>query len=289
MNIQQNIKDYTTLTKPKVNLLLVITALSAIFLASNNLPSIQVLVAVVVGGTLASGGAGAINHSIDKDIDNTMKRTSKRPVAGDRISRTNALIFGIILNLLSFLILFLLTNILAAFMAISGTLFYILIYSLWLKKKTIHNIVIGGAAGCFPPLVGWAAVTGNLSLSAWYLFAIIFFWTPPHFWALAMLMKDDYSNAKIPMLPSVVGIDATFKPMMLHTITLVLLTLTMALINEKLGLIYLISCSIIGIYYIYITFKISKEYTKEENLKVYKFSLIYMMLFSFIVIADSLI
>ena len=289
MNIQQNIKDYTTLTKPKVNLLLVITALSAIFLASNNLPSIQVLVAVVVGGTLASGGAGAINHSIDKDIDNTMKRTSKRPVAGDRISRTNALIFGIILNLLSFLILFLLTNILAAFMAISGTLFYILIYSLWLKKKTIHNIVIGGAAGCFPPLVGWAAVTGNLSLSAWYLFAIIFFWTPPHFWALAMLMKDDYSNAKIPMLPSVVGIDATFKPMILHTITLVLLTLTMALINEKLGLIYLISCSIIGVYYIYITFKISKEYTKEENLKVYKFSLIYMMLFSFIVIADSLI
>ena len=289
MNIQQNIKDYTTLTKPKVNLLLVITALSAIFLASNNLPSIQVLVAVVVGGTLASGGAGAINHSIDKDIDNTMKRTSKRPVAGDRISRTNALIFGIILNLLSFLILFLLTNILAAFMAISGTLFYILIYSLWLKKKTIHNIVIGGAAGCFPPLVGWAAVTGNLSLSAWYLFAINFFWTPPHFWALAMLMKDDYSNAKIPMLPSVVGIDATFKPMMLHTITLVLLTLTMALINEKLGLIYLISCSIIGVYYIYITFKISKEYTKEENLKVYKFSLIYMMLFSFIVIADSLI
>ena len=289
MNIQQNIKDYTTLTKPKVNLLLVITALSAIFLASNNLPSIQVLVAVVVGGTLASGGAGAINHSIDKDIDNTMKRTSKRPVAGDRITRTNALIFGIVLNLLSFLILFLLTNILAAFMAISGTLFYILIYSLWLKKKTIHNIVIGGAAGCFPPLVGWAAVTGNLSLSAWYLFAIIFFWTPPHFWALAMLMKDDYSNAKIPMLPSVVGIDATFKPMMLHTITLVLLTLTKALINEKLGLIYLISCSIIGVYYIYITFKISKEYTKEENLKVYKFSLIYMMLFSFIVIADSLI
>ena len=289
MNIQQSVRDYTTLTKPKVNLLLVITALSAIFLASNNLPSLQVLVAVVIGGTLASGGAGAINHSIDKDIDNTMKRTSKRPVAGDRISRTNALIFGIVLNLLSFLILFLLTNILAAFMAISGTLFYILIYSLWLKKKTIHNIVIGGAAGCFPPLVGWAAVTGNLSLSAWYLFAIIFFWTPPHFWALAMLMKDDYSNAKIPMLPSVVGIDATFKPMMLHTITLVLLTLTMALINEKLGLIYLISCSIIGIYYIYITFKISKDYTKEENLKVYKFSLLYMMLFSFIVIVDSLI
>jgi len=289
LNIQQSVRDYTTLTKPKVNLLLVITALSAIFLASNNLPSLQVLVAVVIGGTLASGGAGAINHSIDKDIDNTMKRTSKRPVAGDRISRTNALIFGIVLNLLSFLILFLLTNILAAFMAISGTLFYILIYSLWLKKKTIHNIVIGGAAGCFPPLVGWAAVTGNLSLSAWYLFAIIFFWTPPHFWALAMLMKDDYSNAKIPMLPSVVGIDATFKPMMLHTITLVLLTLTMALINEKLGLIYLISCSIIGVYYIYITFKISKDYTKEENLKVYKFSLLYMMLFSFIVIADSLI
>ena len=289
MSIEQYIKDYKTLTKPKVNLLLVITALSAIFLASDNLPSLQVLVAVIVGGTLASGGAGAINHSIDKEIDNTMKRTSKRPVAGDRISRTNALIFGITLNILSFLLLFFLTNLLAALMAISGTLFYVLIYSLWLKKKTIHNIVIGGAAGCFPPLVGWSAVTGNLSLSAWYLFAIIFFWTPPHFWALAMLMKDDYSNAKIPMLPSVVGIDATFKPMMLHTITLVLLTLTMAFINDKLGLIYLISCSIIGIYYIYITFKISKEYTREQNLKVYKFSLLYMMVYSFIVIADSLI
>ena len=289
MNIQQYIKDYTTLTKPKVNLLLVITALSAIFLASNDLPSIQVLVAVVVGGTFASGGAGAINHSIDKEIDNTMKRTSKRPVAGDRISRTNALIFGITLNIFSFLILLFLTNLLAALMAISGTLFYVLIYSLWLKKKTIHNIVIGGAAGCFPPLVGWSAVTGNLSLSAWYLFAIIFFWTPPHFWALAMLMKDDYSKAKIPMLPSVVGINATFRPMMLHTITLVLLTLTMSLINDKLGLIYVISCSIIGIYYIYITFKVSKDYSREQNLKVYKFSLLYMMIYSFIVIADSLI
>ena len=181
MNIQQYIRDYTTLTKPKVNLLLVITALSAIFLASNDLPSIQVLIAVILGGTFASGGAGAINHSIDKEIDNTMKRTSKRPVAGDRISRTNALIFGITLNIFSFLILLSLTNLLAALMAISGTLFYVLIYSLWLKKKTIHNIVIGGAAGCFPPLVGWSAVTGNLSLSAWYLFAIIFFWTPPHF------------------------------------------------------------------------------------------------------------
>ena len=218
-----------------------------------------------------------------------MKRTSKRPVAGDRISRTNALIFGITLNIFSFLILLFLTNLLAALMAISGTLFYVLIYSLWLKKKTIHNIVIGGAAGCFPPLVGWSAVTGNLSLSAWYLFAIIFFWTPPHFWALAMLMKDDYSKAKIPMLPSVVGINATFRPMMLHTITLVLLTLTMSLINDKLGLIYVISCSIIGIYYIYITFKVSKDYSREQNLKVYKFSLLYMMIYSFIVIADSLI
>ena len=289
MNIQQYIKDYTTLTKPKVNILLVITALAAIFLASSNFPNFQVLFAVIIGGTFASGGAGAINHSIDKEIDNAMKRTSKRPVARDRISRVNALIFGLILNALSFLILFYLTNILAALMALSGTLFYVLIYTLWLKKKTVHNIVIGGAAGCFPPLVGWAAVTGSLSLSAWYLFAIIFFWTPPHFWALAMLMKDDYSKANIPMLPSVIGIEATFRPMMLHTITLVLLTLTMAFVNEKLNLIYITSCAVLGIYYIYITYNFSKNYTKKENLKVYKFSLLYMMIFSFIVIADSLI
>ncbi len=289
MEIQQYIKDYTTLTKPKVNLLLVITALSAIFLASDNFPSFQVLIAVVVGGTFASGGAGAINHSIDKDIDNTMKRTSTRPVAGDRISKINALIFGVILNVASFILLTLLTNVLAALMAISGTLFYVLIYSIWLKKKTFHNIVIGGAAGCFPPLVGWSAVTGDLSLSAWYLFAIIFFWTPPHFWALAMLMKDDYSKARIPMLPSVVGIEATFKPMTLHTITLILLTLVMTFVNDKLSYIYFLSCAIIGIYYLFLTYKLYKDYNRKNNLKVYKFSLLYMMLYSVIVIADSLI
>ena len=289
MEIQQYIKDYTTLTKPKVNLLLVITALSAIFLASDSLPNINVLIAVIVGGTLASGGAGAINHSIDKDIDNTMKRTSKRPVAGERISKSNALIFGIVLNVASFIILTYLTNILAALMAISGTLFYVLIYSIWLKKKTYHNIVIGGAAGCFPPLVGWSAVTGDLSLSAWYLFAIIFFWTPPHFWALAMLMKDDYSKANIPMLPSVVGIKATFKPMTLHTVTLILLTLVMTFVNSKLSYIYFFSCLTIGTYYLFLTYKLYKDYDRQNNLKIYKFSLLYMMLFSVIVIVDSLI
>ena len=289
MQIQQYIRDYTTLTKPKVNLLLVITALSAIFLASDNFPSIQVLIAVIIGGTLASGGAGAINHSIDKEIDNTMKRTSQRPVAGERISRFNALLFGIVLNLASFLILTYLTNMLAAMMAISGTLFYVLIYSIWLKKKTYHNIVIGGAAGCFPPLVGWSAVTGDLSLSAWYLFAIIFFWTPPHFWALAMLMKDDYSKANIPMLPSVVGIKATFKPMTLHTVTLILLTLVMTFVNSKLSYIYFFSCLSIGTYYLFLTYKLYKDYDRQNNLKIYKFSLLYMMLFSVIVIVDSLV
>ena len=289
MQIQQYIKDYTTLTKPKVNLLLVITALSAIFLASDNFPSIQVLIAVIIGGTLASGGAGAINHSIDKEIDNTMKRTSERPVAGERISRFNALLFGIVLNLASFLILTYLTNMLAAMMAISGTLFYVLIYSIWLKKKTYHNIVIGGAAGCFPPLVGWSAVTGDLSLSAWYLFAIIFFWTPPHFWALAMLMKDDYSKANIPMLPSVVGIKATFKPMTLHTVTLILLTLVMTFVNSKLSYIYFFSCLFIGTYYLFLTYKLYKDYDRLNNLKIYKFSLLYMMLFSVIVIVDYLV
>jgi protoheme IX farnesyltransferase len=289
MEIKQYIKDYTTLTKPKVNLLLVITALSAIFLASDSLPSISVLFAVIIGGTLASGGAGAINHSIDKDIDNTMKRTSKRPVAGERISKFNALLFGIVLNVASFIILTYLTNILAALMAISGTLFYVIIYSIWLKKKTYHNIVIGGAAGCFPPLVGWSAVTGDLSLSAWYLFAIIFFWTPPHFWALAMLMKDDYSKANIPMLPSVVGIKATFKPMTLHTVTLILLTLVMTFVNSKLSYIYFFSCLTIGTYYLFLTYRLYKDYDRQNNLKIYKFSLLYMMLFSVIVIADSLI
>jgi protoheme IX farnesyltransferase len=289
MNLQQSFRDYITLTKPKVNILLVLTALAAIFLASDDLPSIQVVLAVIIGGTLASGGAGAINHSIDKDVDSKMNRTSKRPVADARISTKNALIFGFILTIISFAILYFSTNLLAALLALSGNLFYVIIYSLWLKKRTKYNIVIGGIAGCFPPLVGWAAVTGELSLSAWYLFVIIFFWTPPHFWALAMLMKDDYADANIPMLPSVVGIEATFKPMILYTVTLIVLTLTMALINVKLGWIYLTCCTMLGLYYLYSTYKVSKNYSRENNLSVYKFSLLYMMTLSLVIILDSLI
>ena len=286
MEIQQYIKDYTTLTKPKVNLLLVITALSAIFLASDNFPSFQVLIAVVVGGTFASGGAGAINHSIDKDIDNTMKRTSARPVAGERISKLNALIFGVILNVASFIILTLLTNVLAAFMAISGTLFYVLIYSIWLKKKTFHNIVIGGAAGCFPPLVGWSAVTGDLSLSAWYLFAIIFFWTPPHFWALALYRSGDYQIAKIPMLPLTNGRTSTINHIMVYSLILSFVSFMPAIFGYS-GLVYLLIIIPLDIAFVWFAYCIFRNDTDKNAKVLFGFSILYLFLVFSGLLADD--
>ena len=288
MEIQQYIKDYTTLTKPKVNLLLVITALSAIFLASENLPSIQVLLAVIVGGTFASGGAGAINHSIDKDIDNTMKRTSKRPVAGERISKSNALIFGILLNVASFIILTVLTNVLAATMAISGTLFYVIIYSMWLKKKTFHNIVIGGAAGCFPPLVGWAAVTGNLSLSALYLFAIIFFWTPPHFWALALYKSKDYESAGIPMLHVVSGKEETIRQVLLYTIVLLPVSMLPWLIGIATTF-WAAFAGAMGVIFVILAIRLWFDQTDCTAKRMFRFSMLYLTFLFATLILDSVL
>ena len=304
---------YCQLMKLRVVILLQITAICAILghdlmVRSGELEghrtwydTIYACVITLFGGTLAAGGANAINMVWDRDIDVGMSRTRSRPIPKGWISPRHATIFGIFTSIGGSAI-FLDIHWKAAFWSIFSVIYYVFIYTIWLKRITPQNIVIGGVAGSTPPLIGWICASASIdyfpndlnplnlgSPVPWMLFLLIFLWTPPHFWALAILMKDDYSKAKIPMLPSVVGIDATFKPMMLHTITLVLLTLTMAFIDDKLGLIYLISCSIIGIYYIYITFKISKEYTREQNLKVYKFSLLYMMLFSFIVIADSLI
>ena len=202
---RQLLSDYIALTKPKIISLLLVTTLGAMMIAGAGFPSPWIVLWTLIGGALASGGAGAVNHFIDRDIDKKMGRTKGRPVVTGRIAPWQALAFGIVLEIASFALLAVGVNLLSAFLALAGYLFYVVVYTLWLKRVTPQNIVIGGAAGAFPPLVGWAAATGNLSLGALVLFAIVFFWTPPHFWALALLIRGDYERANVPMLPVVRG------------------------------------------------------------------------------------
>ena len=189
------VRDLVSLTKPAIMSLLLLTALGGMFLAQRGVPPFGLLAATLIGGAAASGGAASLNHYFDRDIDERMRRTRKRPLPAHRVSNAVAIWWGVALNALAFVVLALFTNVLAAALAIGGTIFYILVYTIWLKRTTAQNIVIGGAAGAIPPLVGWAAITGSLDLSAWLLFAIIFFWTPAHFWALALLIRDDYERA----------------------------------------------------------------------------------------------
>ena len=198
-------RDYLSMLKLRVVELLVITALGAMVPAAHGLPPWRAVIAVIVGGTLAAGGAESINAWFDRDIDAVMSRTRRRPIPSGRIPAWHALVLGILLNVVAFLVLLLLTNLLAATLALLGTLVYVFVYTMWLKRLTPQNIVIGGAAGAVPPLVGWAAVTGGLSWTAFALFLVIFFWTPPHFWSLAQIMKQDYREAGVPMMPSVSG------------------------------------------------------------------------------------
>ena len=218
-------RDYVALTKPRIMSLLLLTGAAGMFVGAQGLPDPALFVAMLVGLALACGGASALNHVLDRDIDRSMKRTSSRPVAEGRVSPELALEFGLALSALSFVLLASAVNVLTACLALVGNLFYVLVYTRWLKRSTPQNIVIGGAAGAVPPLVGYAAATGDLALPALFLFLIVFFWTPPHFWALALLIKRDYAAAKIPMLPVVRGDSETARQVLLYTVLLVGLTL----------------------------------------------------------------
>src|SRR5205823_1443221 len=202
--VRDVVLDYVSLAKPRIIPLLLITALGGMMMAERGWPSTGLVLLTLLGGALAAAGAGAINCWIDRDVDGEMLRTRRRPIPDGRIAPEHALAFGIALGAVAFLILAFGVNVLAATLALSALLFYVLVYTAWLKRSTAQNIVIGGAAGAMPPLVGWAAVTHSLDLTALYLFAIVFFWTPPHFWALALWLKGDYARARIPMLPVVV-------------------------------------------------------------------------------------
>ncbi len=269
------IRDYLTLTKLKVQSLLLLTTVTTMYVAGS--PSLRLILITCLGGSLSTGGAGAINHAVDRDIDITMKRTADRPVAAGRVSPTAAILFGCVLGALSFLLLATQVNLLAASLSLSGLLGYVFVYTLWLKRTTPQNIVIGGAAGAVPPLVAWAAVTGSLSGMAFYLFAIVFFWTPPHFWALSILMKDDYAAARVPMLPVVAGEDETRRQIMLYTVLLYAVT-QLPFCAGGLGVAYLVPSMVLGALFIGFSYMLLRTKERRWALRTYLFSLLYLAL-----------
>jgi protoheme IX farnesyltransferase len=241
---RQVIRDYVALTKPRIILLLEITALAGMLVANGGWPATDLVLVVLAGGALAAGGANAINMWFDRDIDAEMYRTQHRPIPAGRVQPRSALAFGIALNAIAFVLIASRANLLAAGLTLTATLFYVFIYTMALKRSTPQNIVIGGAAGAFPPVIGYAAVSGAVDMTALYMFMIVFFWTPPHFWALALRLNGDYGRAHVPMLPQVRGRAATGRQILLYSVVLTAITLLLAL--RGFGVFYMLSALVLG-------------------------------------------
>jgi protoheme IX farnesyltransferase len=267
-------RDYVTLTKPRIMTLLLLTGAAGMFVGAGGVPPLGRLAAMLAGLALACGGASALNHVIDRDIDRLMgKRTERRPVAAGRVAPSLALEFGLALSALSFVLLTVLVNPLTAALALVGNLFYVLVYTRWLKRWTPQNIVIGGAAGAVPPLVGYAAATGDLGLPALFLFLVVFVWTPPHFWALALLIRREYEAAKVPMLPVVRGERTTTRQILLYTGGLVALTLV-----PVFGWFYLGVAAALGAGFLWLAWRLRAEPTPRRAALTFHYSLAYLAL-----------
>jgi protoheme IX farnesyltransferase len=281
-------RDYVALTKPRIMSLLLLTGAAGMFVGAQGVPDLGLLAATIVGLGLACGGASALNHLLDRDIDQSMGRTAKRPVAGGRVSPELALEFGVVLSALSFVLLGSVVNVLAAVLALVGNLFYVFVYTRWLKRSTPQNIVIGGAAGAVPPLVGWAAATGNLALPALYLFLIVFLWTPPHFWALALLIKRDYQAANVPMLPVVRGDRETARQIVLYTLALVALTLVPVL-TGTFGAVYLAAAALLGAWFLRLAWSLRVDLTPRRAGILFHYSLAYLALLFVAMAVDPIV
>ena len=281
------IQDYVTLTKPGIQTLLLVSMLGAMLVAAEGVPSFELVLALLVGGSLTSGGANVLNCYIDRDIDAKMSRTRKRATATGRISPAAALTFGIGISVVGTLIIGLASNWLAAGLAVVGNLYYVLVYTLWLKRTTPHNIVVGGAAGAMPPLVGWAAVTGSLAAPAWILFAIIFYWTPPHFWALALLKQGEYGRVNVPMLPVVAGEEATRRQIFLYTV--LLSAVSLLLVPFGMGWIYLIGVLALNAVFLWYAWLLLTEPSKARARQTFFYSLWYLALLYVVLVADRIV
>jgi heme o synthase len=271
-------RDYVTLTKPRIMSLLLVTGAGGMFVGADGVPPLGVFAAAMAGLALACGGASALNHVLDRDIDRLMgKRTERRPVASGRVPAARALEFGLALSAASFVLLASLANVLTAHLALAGILFYVLVYTRWLKRSTPQNIVIGGAAGAIPPLVGWAAATGELTLAALALFAVVFFWTPPHFWALALLIRPGYEAAGVPMLPVVRGERETTRQIVLYTLVLVGATLV-PLAWSMFGLVYTVAAVALGAGFLWLAVALRRDTTPRRAALLFHYSLAYLAL-----------
>ncbi len=282
-------RDYVTLTKPRIMSLLLVTGAAGMFVGADGVPPLGDLAVMLLGLALACGGASAFNHLLDADIDRLMgKRTRSRPVAAGRVPAPYALEFGLALMAFSFVLLAGVVNPLTAHLALAGGLFYVLVYTRYLKRSTPQNIVIGGAAGAVPPLVGWAAATGNLTLPALVLFAVVFLWTPPHFWALALLIKRDYAAAGVPMLPVVRGEAETARQIVLYTVALVAFTLAPALWG-MFGLVYLVAAAALGATFLALAWMLRRERTPARAGLLFHYSLLYLALLFVAMALDAVI
>ena len=281
---RQVVADYVALTKPKVQSLLLLTTVASMEIAGH--PSPGLIAATCLGGYLSAGGAGAVNHYYDRDIDARMARTANRPVPSGRVSPRAALLYGCGLSTLSFLWLSAAVNVLAAVLALSGFLGYVLVYTVWLKRRTPQNIVIGGAAGAVPPLVGWAAVTGHVGGTAVLLFALVFFWTPPHFWALSLLMKDEYARVGVPMLPVVRGEAETRRQILLYSVLLYAVS-QLPFCAGGFGGVYLAGSLVLGAGFIALAVRLVGRADRRSALVLYLFSLAYLALLFVTMVADA--
>jgi protoheme IX farnesyltransferase len=271
-------RDYVTLTKPRIMSLLVLTAACASIGASGGDPDAVRLLALIVGGGLACGSASALNHVLDRDIDRVMgERTASRPVAAGRVSPASAVVFAVLLAVASFAIMASLDNLLAALLALAGGSFYVVVYTLGLKRRTSENIVIGGAAGAIPVLSGWAAAGGHLAAGAWYLFAIVLVWTPPHFWSLAVLLEDHYRAANVPMLPVVKGLRTTARRVLLYTILTVGVTLLPG-VTGTFGVVYVASAGALGAVFLALAWRLWRLPSRERAAVAFHYSLLYLAL-----------
>jgi protoheme IX farnesyltransferase len=288
VRVAQMVRDYIALTKPRVVVLLEITTVFAMVMAARGWPSFGLVAATVTGGWLAAGGAHAINCWFDRDIDASMGRTRARPIPAGRVRPRSALAFGVMLGMLAFALLAVAVNLLAATLAIAGLLFYVFVYTMWLKRSSMQNIVVGGAAGAIPPLVGWAAVQGSLSLTALFLFAVVFYWTPPHFWALALLIRRDYANAAVPMLPVIVGERETRRQILVYTVILVLVTVMPVLVHS-FGYVYIAGAGLLDAVFLATAVLAVRDPSARAARRVFYYSMLYLALLFAVMAVDRVI
>ncbi len=282
------LRDFFTLSKPLIVALLLVTTYAGMVMGARAVPGWEVTLWTMLGGALAAAGSSAINQYIDRDIDGSMQRTAKRPLPARRLTPGEGLAYGVAANLISFFLLAGFVNLTAALLSLAGMVYYVLIYSLWLKRLTVQNIVIGGGAGAIPPLVGWAAVTGSLTFPSLFLFAIVFLWTPPHFWALALVRRNDYARAGVPMMPVIRGEKSTRMQIFIYTLELVAVTLLMPLLNLA-GSVFLISAGVLGLWLISAAWRVLRVGGNKVAWKMYRYSSMYLMFIFVALVVDVLV